>query len=267
MTRTITSRAPGSGTSISSSWKASVGSPSRSWRMTHAVIVSGSVPGSTPTSLTLVRSTCAMCWFGPPGRERADRTAGAELWPSAPFCQTRDVRCDVTPMEAATPLRKAQVRTIGDRLVIEDLVVEDQSAVQLVREREEAGEDAAAVVTDAIEIGARVLDREQAGANAEFVRTEFDKTSREVEAAFTEKAGQVGEELKSMLEAVFGPDNGHLARALERHFSDESSTAVQHRVRELVAEVMTKSREDLLKQFSSADGQNPLADFKAGTLD
>jgi hypothetical protein len=169
-------------------------------------------------------------------------------------------------MEAATPLRKAQVRTIGDRLVIEDLVVEDQSAVQLVREREEAGEDAAAVVTDAIEIGARVLDREQAGANAEFVRTEFDKTSREVEAAFTEKAGQVGEELKNMLEEVFGPDSGHLARALERHFSDESSTAVQHRVRELVAEVMTKSREDLLKQFSSADGQNPLADFKAGTL-
>jgi hypothetical protein len=169
-------------------------------------------------------------------------------------------------MEAATPLRKAQVRTIGDRLVIEDLVVEDQSAVQLVREREEAEEDAAAVVTDAIEIGARVLDREQAGANAEFVRTEFDKTSREVEAAFTEKAGQVGEELKNMLEEVFGPDSGHLARALERHFSDESSTAVQHRVRELVAEVMTKSREDLLKQFSSADGQNPLADFKAGTL-
>ena len=29
---------------------------------------------------------------------------------------------------------------------------------------------------------------------------------------------------------------------------------------------MQKSREDLLRQFSSADGQNPLADFKQGTL-
>ena len=47
ITRTITSKAPGRGTSISSSWKASVGSPSRSARMTHAAIVEGSSPGST----------------------------------------------------------------------------------------------------------------------------------------------------------------------------------------------------------------------------
>src|SRR4051812_8479166 len=47
ITRTITSNAPGVGTSISSSWKASVGSPSRSARMTQAAIVGGSSPGST----------------------------------------------------------------------------------------------------------------------------------------------------------------------------------------------------------------------------
>src|SRR4051794_30892856 len=47
ITRTVTSNAPGSGTSISSSWKASVGSPSRSARMTQAAIVGGSSPGST----------------------------------------------------------------------------------------------------------------------------------------------------------------------------------------------------------------------------
>ena len=48
----MTSNAPGSGTSISSSWKASSGSPKRSSRMTQAAIVGGSVPGST--------SNCAM---------------------------------------------------------------------------------------------------------------------------------------------------------------------------------------------------------------
>ena len=41
ITRTITSNAPGSGTSISSSWNASIGSPWRSSRMTQAAIVRG----------------------------------------------------------------------------------------------------------------------------------------------------------------------------------------------------------------------------------
>src|ERR671917_2647795 len=57
MTRTITSSAPGSGTSISSSWKASRGSPKRSSRITQAAMVSGSVPGSTSSSDTLLTST------------------------------------------------------------------------------------------------------------------------------------------------------------------------------------------------------------------
>jgi len=169
-------------------------------------------------------------------------------------------------MEAATPLRPARVVTLGDRVTIDALVVDDPATVRLVRAREEAGEDAAAAIVDALEIGARVLDREQTGANAEFVKTEFEKVSREVEVAFTEKARTVAEHFGSKVDEVFGPESGHLAKALERHFSDESSQAVQHRVRALVAEVMQQSRQDLLRQFSAADGQNPLADFKAGTL-
>src|SRR3954465_15332857 len=99
-------------------------------------------------------------------------------------------------MEAATPLRQPHVRTIGDRLVVDGLVIEDECAVRLVREREESGADPVRAVADAVEIGARVLDREQAGANAEFVRNEFDKVSREVEEAFTERARAVGEALE-----------------------------------------------------------------------
>jgi hypothetical protein len=169
-------------------------------------------------------------------------------------------------MEAATPLRQAHVRVIGDRLVVDGLVVADECAVRLVREREDAGEDAARTVADAIEIGARVLDREAAAANAEFVRNEFEKVSGEVEKAFTDRAREVAETLGKKVDETFAPDSGHLSKALERHFSDGSSAAVQNRVKEVVVEVMTKSREDLLRQFSSADGQNPLADFKAHTL-
>jgi predicted metal-dependent phosphoesterase TrpH len=170
-------------------------------------------------------------------------------------------------MEAATPLRHPSVHTLGDRLSIEGLVVDDECAVRLVREREEAGDDPAATVTDAIEIGARVLDREQAAANAEYVKTEFERTAKEVEHDFTEQARGVVEEFERKVDQVFGPDNGHMARELEKLFSDGSSASVQNRVREIVGEAMTKSRQDLVRQFSSADGSNPLADFKAHMLD
>jgi hypothetical protein len=164
-------------------------------------------------------------------------------------------------MEAATPLRSARVRTLGDRVVADGLVIDDECAVRLVREREEAGADTERVITDAIEIGARVLDREQAGANAEFVRNEFEKVSREVEQAFTDRAREAGEELSKQLDQVFGQEAGQLTKALEQHFSDGSSTAVQNRVNEVVRETMARAQQDLLQQFSSADGKNPLAHF------
>jgi hypothetical protein len=154
----------------------------------------------------------------------------------------------------------------GDVVVADALAVRDRVAVELVRERADAGEDPAEVLVDAIEIGARVLSREQAEVNADFVRTEFEKVSREVEGAFTEKARTVAEFLGKRVDDVFGPENGHLAKELERLFGAESAVAVQHQLREVMAEQSARMREDLLKQFSSADAHNPLADFKAGTM-
>jgi hypothetical protein len=169
-------------------------------------------------------------------------------------------------MEAATPLRPPAVRTVGDRVAVDRLLVDDPAAVRLVRTREQAGEDTVKPIEDAIEIGARVLEREQTGADAELVRAELQKASREVDAAFAERAQAVAEQLERQLDQVFGPESGHLARALERHFSDGSSEAVQNRVRDAVRELMAQAREDLLRQFSSADGRNPLADFKTASI-
>ena len=155
---------------------------------------------------------------------------------------------------------------MGDRVAIDGLMVDDECAVRLVREREEHGDDPVRTVVDAIEIGARVLDREQAGANAEFVKAEFEKASRDVQHEFTEQARTIAQFFETQFAAVFGEEDGRLAKELERRFGDGSATSVQNRVREAVAEVLVKSREDLLKQFSAADGSNPLADFKAGTI-
>jgi hypothetical protein len=169
-------------------------------------------------------------------------------------------------MEAATPLRHAQVRITGDRLAIEGLIVDDDCAVRVVREREQAGEDPAKIVRDAVEIGARVLDREQAAANAEYVKTEFERAATELNVQFSDRAREVAEYFNERVEQVFGPEHGHLAKELDKLFSDGSSASVQNRVRELISESMARSREDLMRLFSSADGANPLADFKTGTL-
>src|SRR5688500_16594277 len=67
------------------------------------------------------------------------------------------------------------VRALDDRLVIEQLTVTDERAAQLVRDRQKAGQEPARTVANAIEIGARVLDREDSTAEVDFVRAEFER--------------------------------------------------------------------------------------------
>jgi hypothetical protein len=166
-------------------------------------------------------------------------------------------------MEAATPLRRPpQVRTAGETLVVDGLVVADPCAVRLAREREDAGESPAKLVTEAIEIGARVLDREQTAAHADFVKAEFERAARELDATFVERARLVAERLDKKVDEAFGAEHGHVARALERHFGDESTEAVQHKVRLVVSDLAVKMREDLQRQFSGDGDNNPLATFQ-----
>ena len=189
---------------------------------------------------------------------------------AAPGERRRSVRrasvpCDLYAMEAsaATPLRRpAHVRTAGEALFVDGLVVEDACAVRLAREREEAGESAARLVADAIEIGARVLDREQTAAHADFVKAEFERAARELDGAFVERARKVAERLDAKVDEAFGEEHGHVAKALERHFGDASSEAVQHKVKLVVGELAVKMREDLQKQFSGDGENNPLATFQ-----
>lgn len=165
-------------------------------------------------------------------------------------------------MEAASSLPFARVQVRHGRLLIDQLVVEDETAVRLASERD----DAVSFVSDAIEIGARVLDRELTGANAEFVRAEFEKTARALDAEFVERARAVAERLDRKVDEVFGPEHGHVTKALARHFGDESSLAVQNRVKAVLSEVSVQMRDDLRRQFTSDGDGNPLAGFQKAHL-
>jgi len=165
-------------------------------------------------------------------------------------------------MEAAKTLNFAQVRVAGDRVYVDGLVVDDECAVRLVKE----AEDPSSLVTDAIEIGARVLDREQTAANTEFVKAEFERAARDLDKEFVERARVVADRLDKKVDEVFGDENGHVTQLLSRHFGDESSGAVQNRVKALLAEAQVQIREDLRKQFSAEDGNNPLAAFQSAIV-
>ena len=137
-------------------------------------------------------------------------------------------------MEAATPLNPTRIRLAGSLLLIDGLALTDEATVRVAHDRVEAGEGLTEVVTQAIEIGARVLDRESTSMHADFVKAEFERTARELEREFVDKARIVNETLGQRIDAAFGADAGVVPKLLEKHFGDASSSAVQHQVRGLV---------------------------------
>ena len=160
---------------------------------------------------------------------------------------------------------------------IDGLSVEDRTLAELVERRTGQGVTGGETVRDALEIGARVLDREATGAEVDFVRREFEKLSGEVERSFADKARTVAEHMQKQFERFLGEDSGTMAKALdshseelgeliERHFGGDRSTAVQHQLRELMSRALQESRADLLRQFSAEDGHNPLAEFKGSVV-
>jgi hypothetical protein len=167
------------------------------------------------------------------------------------------------------------VRAIDDRLVIEEMVIEDERAARVVRERANNGVEPIATVRDAIEIGARVLEREGTAAEVDYVQREFERTAVEVRDQFTSQAKGLTETVQEQLEKVFADEGGVMSKTLDshaeelteqltRHFGEGSSEAVQHQVKEIVETTMRESRESLVRHLSSDEGSNPLADFKTG---
>src|SRR5918994_4325038 len=118
----------------------------------------------------------------------------------------------------------------------------EKPQLPLVGERREAGQDPARTVADAIEIGARVLDREDAAAEVDYVRAEFEK-----------HAGALRERLSKALEE----GDRQLSERLERTF-DGGEGSVPQQLRDDLRRALEDQRTALLRQFSAEDGANPL---------
>jgi hypothetical protein len=139
------------------------------------------------------------------------------------------------------------VRALDDRLVIESLTVDDARAAKLVRERAEAGHHATQTVRDAIEIGARVLEREGTAAEVDYVRAEFERHAAELRERLG-KALEAGDEL--------------LADRITETFDGSRDGSVQKDIDGLLRQALIEQREALMKQFTAQEGSNPLFDFK-----
>ena len=123
------------------------------------------------------------------------------------------------------------------------------------------------MVADAIEIGARVLEREQArGRRRVRARRVREGLARGRDRVHRQGAGR-GRVLRDQGRRGLRRRERAPGQGARRGCSATgSSAAVQHQLREVMREQSARMREDLLRQFSSADGSNPLADFKAAHL-
>jgi hypothetical protein len=155
------------------------------------------------------------------------------------------------PLDQPPAQADGVVRALDDRLVIERLTVTDERAARVVRERAEGGQEATRTVVDAIEIGTRVLDREDAAAEVDYVRAEFER-----------QAGELRERLTRSLEA----GDEKLAERISHNFDGSRDGSVQKEIAELVRRALDEQRTALLKQFSAEDGANPLTDFKGAIV-
>ncbi len=160
------------------------------------------------------------------------------------------------------------VRAIGDRLVIESLTISDERSARVVRQRLEAEQPAADTVAKAIEIGARVLDREEVAAEVDYVKREFERLQSQHRETIAKQNEDAVDRIEEALKRGLGADDspGALGAALESHrgdlseliaetFGEGRESAVQAQIRT----ILEQRDEEFLRRLSADGESNPLA--------
>src|SRR5829696_1991152 len=120
------------------------------------------------------------------------------------------------PLEPDGP---GSVRVVEDRIVIEGMTIADRETARVVRDRAEAAEEPARSVRRAVEIGTRVLDREDTAIEVDYVRREFERLARSHSETVEETHRGAVERIEEGLRRALGGDEGPgaLGEALETH--------------------------------------------------
>jgi hypothetical protein len=159
------------------------------------------------------------------------------------------------------------VRAIGDRLVIESLSINDERSARVVRQRSASGQKPADTVAKAIEIGARVLDREEVAAEVDYVKREFERLATQHREQLEAKNTEAAERIESEIRRAFGSEEieGGLSAALASHSSELSEqlaalfdegrdTAVHAKIKQ----ALEQRDQAFLDRLSAEDELNPL---------
>lgn len=164
------------------------------------------------------------------------------------------------------------VRVLGDRIVVEGMTIADEATARVVRERAEAGEDPAATIRRAIEIGTRVLDREETAVEVDYVRREFEQVTAAHRESVEQKNQEAIERIEEGLQRALGDDDapGALGSALDTHsgelseliaetFGEDREGAVQAQIRRILEE----RDEEFMRRLAADDDRNPLGPMLA----
>ncbi len=176
------------------------------------------------------------------------------------------------PQLPLEPEGSGSVRLVGDRIVIEDLTIADEQTARVARERAEAGEEPAKTIRRAVEIGARVLDREETAVEVDYVRREFEQVTSAHRESIETKNREAVERIEEGLRRALGGEDasGALGEALESHstelseqiastFGEDREGAVQAQIKRMLEE----RDEEFMRRLSAEDERNPLGPMLA----
>jgi hypothetical protein len=131
--------------------------------------------------------------------------------------------------QAATPTR---VQVLGDRIVVDRLVLHDPALAGYLGER--PPEDRPALLERAVRIGLIALQDAGISVNVDVVKSEFERVLRQTEQV-NEKAAAA---LEQTLRANFADGDGRLPRTLEKFLGDRGA------LRSMVEELFDETRRD-----------------------
>jgi hypothetical protein len=136
------------------------------------------------------------------------------------------------PTTSDAPAPATRVQVLGDRIVVDRLVVHDPALAASLGER--PAEDRAALVERALRIGLIALEDAGISVNVDVVKAEFERIVRQAEQV-NERAAAA---LEQTLRANFADGDGRLPRTLEKFLGDRGA------LRSMVEELFDETKRD-----------------------